>query len=367
MKRAILGLLLSCVVAWGDETNPYVRTASWKLDLRSHSDTSPALDTNGNIYFGTFDGTLWAVSAGGEKLWTLPVGREIMSAPSVAADGTIYFGCRDNHAYAVSAEGKKKWSFRTERWVDASPSIAADGTVYFGSWDRNFYALKPDGSLKWKFRAGDIIVSSAAIGADGRIYFGSHDGRFYALNPDGSKAWHYAVGGPIISSPAITRDGVLYFTSVDGFFYAVNADGRLGWRLQTGGVTESSPAISADGTIYVGVNRHLWAITPEGKKVWDRLDGYDMEGAPVALANGHILFITRQSCLVHIKPDREFLWGMWLPGYGNGSPSVGADGNIVLPGGSQFVCFSNGVALASSPWPKFKGNTRNTGNIKDSP
>jgi len=30
------------------------------------------------------------------------------------------------------------------------------------------------------------------------------------------------------------------------------------------------------------------------------------------------------------------------------------------------VCFSNGVALASSPWPKFKGNARNTGNIKDS-
>jgi hypothetical protein len=71
---------------------------------------------------------------------------------------------------------------------------------------------------------------------------------------------------------------------------------------------------------------------------------------------------------VQIKPNLEFLWQMNLPDYRSASPTVSPRGDIVLPGGwNHIVSYSNGVALASSPWPKFKGNVRNTGNIKDNP
>ena len=114
------------------------------------------------------------------------------------------------------------------------------------------------------------LMISSAIDTRGRICFGSHDHKFYMLSSDGKKVWDYTTGGPIISSPALDHDGAVYFTSVDGYCYALNADGTLRWRLHTGGVTESSPVIGQDDVILVGVNKILWAISPDGKKQWER-------------------------------------------------------------------------------------------------
>ena len=265
-----LAWLLLPVPARGE---PYALTNEWSVDLRSDSDSAPAVGTDGTIYVGTWKGQLWALNPDGSRKWVFQARNEIKSAPAVGLDGTVYFGCRDRKFYAVRADGKKRWEFQTGGWVDSSPALATDGTVYFGSWDKSFYALNADGTKRWQFTTPGEIVSSPAIGADGTIYFGSHDRKFYALAPDGRKKWEFATGGPIISSPALNKDQCLYFTSVDGCLYALNLDGSLRWRLRTGGITESSPVIGLDGTIYVGVLQHLWAIHPDGKKKWGGIGG----------------------------------------------------------------------------------------------
>jgi outer membrane protein assembly factor BamB len=349
-----------------------VLSNEWTLDIHSDSDTAPAIGKDGAIYLGTWKGKLWAINPNGTPRWVFAAGNEIRSAPAVGLDNTVYFGSRNRKCYAVQPDGQKRWEFQTGGWVDCSPALAHDGTVYFGSWDKSFYALNADGKKQWQFATGGEIVSSPAIGADGTIYFGSHDKNFYALAADGHKKWEFATGGPIISSPALNQDECLYVTSVDGFLYALNLDGHLRWRLRTGGITESSPVIGADGTVYVGVGARLWAISADGQKKWGRVDHdeYQFDTTPVVLADGSICCVARLGELWYESPQGAERWLNYLFGYGYGSPAIGPSGLIYVPdrgpfGGCGFTALRAGVALARTPWPKFRGNPRNTGNILD--
>jgi outer membrane protein assembly factor BamB len=290
----------------------------------------------------------------------------------VGPDSTVYFGCRDRKVYAVRANGKKRWEFPTGGWVDSSPALANDGTIYFGSWDKSFYALNADGMKQWQFSTPGEIVSSPAIGADGTIYFGSHDKKFYALAPDGHKKWEFATGGPILSSPALNRDQCLYFTSVDGCLYALNLDGSLRWRLRTGGITESSPVIGPDGTIYLGVLDSLWAVSSDGQRKWMRVGepNYPFETSPVVLGSGSICWVSCYGMLLYSNPEGVQQWMYYLYGYGYGSPAIGPTGAIYVPdsggvAGGGFTALRAGASLARTPWPKFRGNPRNTGNVQD--
>jgi outer membrane protein assembly factor BamB len=361
----LLCLLLMCFTwsAFGAEVE-YL-TNEWSLNTGTSSQTCPAIAPDGTIYFGTFTGRFWAVGPEGSLKWIFRAGLEIKSSPAIGADGTIYFGSRDRKCYAVRPDGKKKWEFRTGGWVDSSPALASDGMVCFGSWDNTFYAVNPDGKARWHFSTAGPIVSSPAIGANGTIYFGSHDDKFYALASDGTKQWEYAVGGPIISSPAISQEGVIYFTSVDGSCYALNSDGKMKWRVRTGGITESSPVIGLDGIVYVGVNKQLWAITPDGKKKWDRNVEDLIQPTPLILADGSICFESGWGVMLNIAPDLTFNW--IFPGVSRAPPAVSPTGEIYVTDAIRFIAVQNKYPLGKSPWPKFRGNSRNTGNVKDRP
>ncbi|HNZ76762.1 MAG TPA: PQQ-binding-like beta-propeller repeat protein [Verrucomicrobiota bacterium] len=346
-------------------------TNDWSVPFNSISDSAPAIGPDGTIYVGTWKGRLWALNPEGARKWTFAAGNEIKSAPAVGADGTIYFGSRDRKLYAVHPRGQKRWEFLTGGWVDSSPALGHDGTVCFGSWDGNFYALNTNGVKQWVFPTGGAIVSSPAIGADGAIYFGSHDRKFYALAADGRKKWEFATGDAIISSPALNGDQGLYFTSVDGWLYALTLEGRLRWRLRTGGITESSPVIGPDGTIYLGVFAHFWAVSPEGKKRWQRFGDplYPFESTPFVLEGGIVGCVSRSGLLCYLTPKGEVEGKYGLSGYGYSSPTVGPTGQIYTPDNrvpyGGFSALRAGVALARTPWPKFRGNIRNTGNILD--
>jgi outer membrane protein assembly factor BamB len=371
-KRLVWDLLLACSILVQAILAPYLsraealtRTNEWSLLLSALSDSSPAVGSDGTIYFGTFTGDLYALRQDGSRKWIFNAGREIRGSPAIGADGTIYFGSRDRSFYAVRDNGQEAWKFKTGGWIDTSPAVGADNSVYFGSWDKNFYALSPEGNKKWQFQTQGEIVSSPAIGADGTIYFGSHDHKFYALSSGGGKVWEYASGGPIISSPAIDKDGSLYFSSVDGFFYALTPEGSLKWRLKTGGITESSPIIGQDNTLFLGVNEKLWAIAPDGKKTWERPGQLFISATPLALADNSVCFVAQDGYLLNVTAREECRWIFPL-GYGGVAPAIGPTGTIYAVGavynvGFKLYAVSNDVGVAQSSWPKFRGNFRNTG------
>jgi outer membrane protein assembly factor BamB len=233
--------------------------------------------------------------------WTFPTGDRVVGSP-VYRDGVVYFGSDDGSVYAVNAgDGRQIWKHRTGGPVPAAPAIAGD-TLYIGSYDGKFYALDArTGATRWKFATGgerrfeakglhgqqprnqtiadafDVFLSSPVV-AVGIVYFGSGDGNVYALDAaSGALQWKFPTGDVVHASPAYA-DGVVYFGSWDSRFYAVDAaSGKERWRFQGGEDPlihnqvgfQSSPAV-ANGVVYTGCrDSNLYALdAATGKEKW---------------------------------------------------------------------------------------------------
>jgi len=255
----------------------------WTVDLGWSAFASPAIGSDGTIYIGTDvtpPGTAYsgffAITNGALKWTFTPIdtgdgeGGDVDGSPAVASDGTIYFLTEGNRLYAVSAGGNINWFLpvpgQTE--PDSTPAIGPDGTIYIGSKSDYLYAVNSDGSLKWIFNVSDMdsgngqIQASPTIGPNGVIYVGTGDfnddpnydnpGNLYALNTNGGLLWVFTnATAATISSPAISANGTVYVGCADNNLYAVT-NGSEAWAFQTGGPIVSSPVIGADGTVYVG-------------------------------------------------------------------------------------------------------------------
>ena len=249
--------------------------------------SSPAIGSDGTIYVGSEDSSLYAMNPDGTLKWKFNTGiateisggitlskGPINSSPAIGNDGTIYVGSDNGFFYAVNPDGTLKWVFSTALSEDvpgqgfiqigkgaihSSPAIGDDGMIYVGSDNGFLYAISPEGDLKWAYETGDAISSSPAIGSDGTIFIGSEDKHFYAINPGGTFKWVFPTTGAITSSPAIGSDGTIYVGSGDKFLYAINSNGELKWSFETEGAITSSPAIGNGGVIYrFLLSYYLW-------------------------------------------------------------------------------------------------------------
>jgi len=168
---------------------------------------------------------------------------------AIGFNGEIYAGNTNFNYYKLSAAGALQWKYKTgsNNWSQAA--IANDGTIIWASNDTYIRAVSPMGKELWTKRTLGIIAASAAIGSDGTIYIGSFDSYFYALNPyDGSVKWKFKTNDHIYASVALEPDSLghtkrILFGSADGFFYALNTNGKLDWKFYTDDAIRSSAAI----------------------------------------------------------------------------------------------------------------------------
>jgi outer membrane protein assembly factor BamB len=332
---------------------------------------APAIADDGTLYIGSHS-TLFAVDAAGTVKWSVATEHKIYASPAIGPDGTVYIGNEGGHLLAVNPDGTTKWDRQVAPGyaLDSSPAVSSDGTVYIGADAGRFTAVGPDGTTLWTFWAGEDIDSSPAIGSDGTIYVGSADGKLYAINPDGSKKWEFAGDGFVDSSPAIDSDGTVYVGSTEGYLYALNSDGTLKWEfvIEFEPVT-SSPAIGLDGTIYVGSEfGMLYAINPDGSERWAYEAGLWVFSSPAIGSDGTIYLGTPgvqhgYAALLAIRPDGTKKWD--LPGlFAITSPAIGSDGTIYASAHGKLFAITGGTAgLADSPWPKFRHDSKNSGNV----
>ena len=116
--------------------------------------SSPAIGSDGTIYFGTMAGAgtigkIFAINPNGTEKWQYSTGYDVCSDPAIGDDGTIYIGSSDDYLYAMYPNGTLRWRYKAGDWVRSPVSIADDGTIYFSSWDTYLYALYPNGVLRW--------------------------------------------------------------------------------------------------------------------------------------------------------------------------------------------------------------------------
>lgn len=87
--------------------------------------------------------------ATGQPVWqfAVPPGRStrasMLSAPAVDVNGNVYFGAHDGYLYSLNPDGKLRFAVRTTGPVDSAPTLKANGGLYFGSDDGTLYSLAP--------------------------------------------------------------------------------------------------------------------------------------------------------------------------------------------------------------------------------
>ncbi len=294
---------------------------------------SASIAVDGTVYFGSYDGNLYAINANGTLKWTYQTAAAIVSSPAIGADGTVYVGSGDQNLYAINPDGSFKWAFKTNFDVQSSPTIGQGGTIYVGSMDGNLYAINPDGSQKWSYPTVGEMYASPSLAADGTIYVGSGADTLYAVNPDGSTKWTYTGLGTsedyLDSSPTVGSDGSIYVGSSDANLYALHPDGTLKWSFTTGGIVESTPAIGSDGTIYFGSNdNNVYALNADGSLKWSYLTGNIVESSGAIGADGTIYMSSYDGNLYAFNPSGTVLWSYATTGPIYASPTLGPDGAV---------------------------------------
>ncbi len=235
------------------------------LERRGDFDADTAIVSspkNGILHFAAGP-YLFAMTADGAVLWSVRARAKLFSNPAVDSDGNVYIGCQDDSLYSVDFEGRVRWTYGTRGDVDSSPAIGQDGTVFVGSDDRHLHAIDSEGVSRWKHDVGAPIRGAPAISRDGLVIVGTlgPDPKLIALDAkDGSVVWEFTVSPTnsielgILSSPVIARDGTILFGSHDDFLYALSRAGDLRWRARAPSDVDSVVGLISDGMAVFGAD-----------------------------------------------------------------------------------------------------------------
>ncbi len=273
----------------------------WTFAATDKIQSCPAISNDGNIFFGSDDGTFYSLSPNGTERWRFNSDGDVTS-PIIDDQGRIYFCSMDGKLHCLDEDGNELWNYSAESIGWMNPALNQEGQAILGSNTGTLYCIHPNGTLRWSSEIGknidgtisvddngniycidnepDRIISvdssgnirwsqpidrdchGASIGSDGTVYCG--DGlHLLALNENGSVKWRFETAGTVFGPPAISFDGTIYFGSSDGSLYALDRSGNEQWRFEGGenAWIWASPAIGPDGTIYIGNhNSELFAI-----------------------------------------------------------------------------------------------------------
>lgn len=155
---------------------------------------SAAIGTDGTVYIGSFDSYLYALNPlDGRVLWKFKTNDHIYASVALGSDTTgntnaIYFGSSDGSFYAVDPDGNLAWAYDTGDPIRSSAVLGADqnnnrdAIVYFGAGNGKLYALNTlDGSRRWSFDTTlddpelvdrNDLNASPALGLDGIVIAG---------------------------------------------------------------------------------------------------------------------------------------------------------------------------------------------------
>jgi len=351
----------------------------WRFKTEGWALSSPAIDNNGTIYFGSWH--IYAVYPNGTLKWVYEWENMGHSGPAIDENGVIYAGVY-SALFALNPDGTKKWHYPGGGYVDSAPVIDDDGIIYFAAGKSpptggHIFAIYPDGTLKWEYPTNHVMFSTPAIGLDGTIYCGSHDEYIYALYPNGTLRWKYKTGSWVHGSPTIADDGTVYCGSDDKYLYAFyQNNGTVKWKIQIGSIY-GSLTLGKDGTIYTGVwDNNFYAINPDGTIKWSYYTGsvdIHIWGSSPALSDDETLYFCTCNLIdtggieiIALYTDGTIKWHKKLDSTFS-SPAIDKDGTVyicscdndgclVSYGLNEFSADANGpyYALINQP-VQFKG------------
>jgi hypothetical protein len=368
--------------------------------ISSECDGALAIGPNGTV-FVTFrsDKHVFAINPDGSLRWKLDTGGDGLDVPVVGDDGTVYVsdylgiisddhGSPDQecHLYSIAAEGTLNWSLSTG-YTSGKPTIGTNNTIFFISseapwitwppWDDNWEsithqlnAVSTDGTILWQVETRAPIMTWPVLDGNNNMYVGLRNGDLLSFYPEGNLNWSQALGCPIVSSP-IVGNGKIYFLSYDKFSYAYSIDGEQLWRRET--VSEAyggwPAAIAQDDSILIfNPEWMLEILEPEGTFRNRYKSSSPMKSTPVILDNGSVLLGARGGVFaMNTDGSLDWIFDTHDEIFDTHNVvatqiNVGPDGTIyLLPTTGILYAIEGDSPMADSPWPTYRGNSRNSG------
>ena len=347
--------------------------ALWARPAVAEITGSPAVGSDGTIYFGSLDKAIYAVNTVGTIKWRYEtVGTVDGATPAIGSDGTVYVGSSDGVVYALNGStGAKKWQMTANSAISSSAAIGRDGTIYVHD-DTALFALSPDSTIKWTYPLNTSpsggTYCSPSIGADGTIYIGAIGGQFLALTDSSTSAtvkWTFTADGDIYTSPGLGADGTIYFATLKGTVYALHTDGTVKWSWRTADATAitSSPAVGADGTIYfAGYDHKLHAVNRQGNEVWNYLLGNEVRSSsPAIAADGTIYIGAYDGLLYAINPDGTLQRTYPTAQQIRSSPVIANKRLYFGSSDNRLYAYAINQDAAGTSWPMLRQNSLRTG------
>ncbi len=263
----------------------------WKYKINdtldSLIDSAALITSSGKIIIPGGDGYIHALNKKtGKKIWTFrayhATDEQVKTGVLVnsfegnvvqSQNGKIYAGSDNGYMYCLNEDGKEIWSFKTDMQVWSAPVFDLKNEwMSFGSLDRYLYLLEPEtGKLLDKIKIGGIKASPSYDSENNILFVGNIEGKMYAfkiVNKKFKKLWEFRAKKEIYSSTSYYANRI-YFGSVDGNLYCLDEQGNLVWKYNTFSRIASSPAIIKDKMIVFGAaNGKLYALNFDGTRIW---------------------------------------------------------------------------------------------------
>ncbi len=298
----------------------------------SLSRSSPAMDLDGNIYFGDSKGRFYSIKPNGEELYPYTQIQdlsEIGASPTVGTDGKVYFGNKLGYYYAFNPiDGTITQLLEAYNYPLSSTSISPYGDLLFGKGKTKTVKLFSDNGLEYlpeNFDSSTFVhefnnnIGNKEPGiADNALIFVTYDKlKIRVKIPGSSEATFYTYSLPdkfLSSSPAIVKepngDLIIYLSTSsnrfeeNGVVTALRFDGQSivpVWTYEFSGEQAlghffSAPTVDNEGNVHVvssfgeyfkfkGIEGELlpWSMFGANNKHQRVLADEDRDGCPDGL------------------------------------------------------------------------------------
>lgn len=312
LQLVIQGNALDGIVAYNRRTGSEV----WRLDLENGVEGGATLSGD-RLYFGSSDGSFYAISArDGRILWSVDLRAETLAPPSVE-NGIVYAQSGADVVFALDAEtGKQLW--RYNRQVTTSLSIRATTKpviagelLLVGFSDGYLVALKKrDGNIVWERKLGRSTrfhdVDSTPVVDGKNVFVASFDAALYSLNLNtGEINWSVNEGAYV---PVTLGDGGLsgrlYYSTANGKILILDKEsGKQIGEIQNKKGIATQPVLYKNYLIY-GESDGAFTVADaqSGGTLANFYPGEGVVSRPtIANSTGEVFFISRGANLFALR------------------------------------------------------------------
>ncbi len=336
----------------------------WRIHFKQDpvrcAESTPVFDKHGNLYFGSHNGSIYALSPEGKILWQFVTETKVYSSPMLI-DDKLYIGCNMSTLLCLNLQGELVWQYdgykafasqskfkrlmlnaftylnydyefkkfmKINTWT--SPNLVNNHYVAFVFYGIGLVLLdKETGKVKWKKDLGGSSFHLAGVAVtevNGKDYIavcGQNSGLHW-FDADGNLQWKTkAFGGSNAwANPSIDAAEKCIYHSESYFnkksiLYKTDFNGKTIWKKEFPFGCRATVGISSsDFIVFLGLNGTVYFLSKtDGSQLASREIASKDRGlwtSPSIMANHSVLINTKKTVqkgtLICLSRQAEINW-----------------------------------------------------------